>query len=72
MTSIDRNGISSGVEAVMASLGDHLVSHSVSDPFEEDLVGPCSDAGDGLALDRPTDHLGEGGAGASLKRATRC
>src|SRR5918994_2991252 len=49
----------------MTSLGDHPVWHPVADLFKEDLMVTCSDAGDGLALDHPTDHLGEGGAGAS-------
>src|SRR5918993_3194875 len=49
----------------MTSLGDHPVWHPVADLFKEDLMVTCSDAGDGLTLDRPTDHLGEGGAGAS-------
>jgi hypothetical protein len=39
----------------MTSLGDHPVWHPVADPLEEDLVGSCGNAGDAVALDRPTD-----------------
>src|SRR5215207_10091254 len=59
-------GVGSGVEAVMTSLGDHPVCHPVSDPLEEHLMVTCSNAGDGLTLDRSTDHLlGQGRTGAS-------
>src|SRR5215204_100324 len=55
-------GVGSGVEVVMAALGDHLVAHSVTDPLEEHLVVSCGNAGDGLALDHPSYHLGQGRA----------
>jgi hypothetical protein len=31
-------GVASGVQVVMASLGDYLVWHPIADPLEEDLV----------------------------------
>jgi hypothetical protein len=46
-------GVSSGVEVVMAALGDHPVWHSVADLLEEHLVGSCGNTGDTLALDGP-------------------
>src|SRR5215204_4330587 len=56
-------GVSTGV---MATLGDHLVAYPVADPLEEHLVGSCGNAGDALALDRPSDHLlGQGRTGAA-------
>src|SRR5918993_1669666 len=55
-------GVGTGVEVVMAALGNHPVGHPVADPFEEDLVVSCGDAGDGLALDHPSNHLGQGRA----------
>jgi hypothetical protein len=50
-------GVSTGVKAVMATPVDHLVAYPVADPLEEHLVGSCGNAGDALALDRPSDHL---------------
>src|ERR671921_1949698 len=57
-------GVSSGVEVVMAALGDHPVGHPVADPLEEHLVVSCGNAGLGLALDHPSDHLSQGRATA--------
>src|SRR5215207_8481919 len=62
-------GVSSGVEVVMAALGDHLVGHSVAYLLEEHLVGSRCDAGGALALDHPSYHLlGQGRASAANKR----
>src|SRR5215213_8066715 len=62
-------GVSSGVEVVMAALGDHLVGHPVTYPLEEHLVVSCGNAGDALTLDHPSYHLlGQGRASAANKR----
>src|ERR671921_1105560 len=53
-------GVGSGVEVVMAGLGDHPVWHPVADPLEEHLVVSCGNAAHGLALDHPSDPLEKG------------
>src|SRR5215211_2669001 len=55
-------GVGSGVEVVMAGLGDHPVCHPVADPLEEHLVVSGGHAGLGLTLDHPSDHLSQGRA----------
>src|SRR5215216_8026540 len=57
-------GVAFGVEVVLPALGDHLVAHPVADPLEEHLVISGGNAGDVLALDRPSDRLGQGRAAA--------
>src|SRR3712207_6536753 len=54
-------GVTVGPQEVVVALGDHPVGHPVADPLEEHLAVAGGDAGDIIALDRPPDHLGEGG-----------